>query len=70
MAKTNVDKFAVYFYADDLKFFGRSGRVSGLAATMGGLLGIRPIISMNSDGIMSSVAKVKGQKADKWFLRA
>ncbi|MBR5250651.1 MAG: DegV family protein [Clostridia bacterium] len=62
-SKTNVDKFAVYFYADDLKFFGRSGRVSGLAATMGTLIGIRPIISMNSNGIMSSVAKAKGQKA-------
>lgn len=62
-SKTNVDKFAVYFYADDLKFFGRSGRVSGLAATMGNLLGIRPIISMNSNGIMASVAKAKGQKA-------
>jgi len=62
-SKTNVDKFAVYFYADDLKFFGRSGRVSGLAATMGNLLGIRPIISMNSNGIMASVAKANGQKA-------
>ena len=34
-AKTEVDKFAMYFFADDLKFFRRSGRVSGLAATMG-----------------------------------
>ena len=31
-AKTEVDKFAMYFFADDLKFFRRSGRVSGLAA--------------------------------------
>ncbi len=62
-AKTEVDKYAVYFYADDLKFFARSGRVSGIAATMGGLLGIRPILTMNSEGKMVSVAKAKGRKA-------
>lgn len=61
-AKKEVDKFAVYFFADDLKFFGRSGRVSGIAATMGGMLGIRPIINMNSDGIMGSVSKAKGRR--------
>ena len=61
-AEKEVDKFAVYFYADDLKFFGRSGRVSGIAATVGGLLGIRPIINMNEDGIMGSVAKARGSR--------
>ena len=61
-AEKEVPKFAVYFFADDLKFFGRSGRVSNLAATMGSILGIRPIINMNSEGIMGSVAKAKGRK--------
>lgn len=61
-AKAEVDKFAIYFYADDLKFFGRSGRVGGLTATMGNLFGIRPIISMNSAGVMDSVAKGKGRR--------
>lgn len=61
-AEREVDKFAVYFYADDLKFFGRSGRVSGLTAFMGGILGIRPIINMNSDGVMDSIGKAKGRK--------
>ncbi len=62
-AEKEVDKFAVYFYADDLKFFGRSGRVSGFSAVMGNLLGIRPIININSNGIMNSIAKAKGKKA-------
>ncbi|MBE5733086.1 MAG: DegV family protein [Clostridiales bacterium] len=62
-AKTEVDKHAVYFFADDLKFFGKSGRVSGIAAVMGGLLGIRPIIHMNSDGKMVSIAKARGRGA-------
>ena len=60
-AKTEVDKFAVYFFADDLKFFQRSGRVGGLAGTMGTLLGIRPIIYMSSEGKMESVGKEKGR---------
>lgn len=61
-SETEIDKFAVYFFADDLKFFGKSGRVSGIAALMGGILGIRPIINMNSQGIMGSVAKAKGRR--------
>lgn len=60
-AARETDKFAVYFFADDLKFFARSGRVSGLAAAMGGILGIRPVINMNSDGVMDSVGKAKGR---------
>lgn len=60
-AETEVDKFAVYFFAEDLKFFKRSGRVSGVTATMGNLLGIRPIIHMNSEGKMVNVGKEKGR---------
>ena len=60
-AKTEVDKFAMYFFADDLKFFRRSGRVNGLAATMGTLIGIRPIIYMSQEGKMVSCGKEKGR---------
>ena len=60
-SKTEIDHYACYFFADDLKFFRRSGRVSGLAGTMGTLLGIRPIIYMNEEGKMVSVGKEKGR---------
>lgn len=59
-ADTEIDHFAVYFFANDLKFFMHSGRVSGLAGTMGTLLGIRPLININSEGKMDSIGKVKG----------
>lgn len=59
--KDEVDHYAQYFFADDLKFFRRSGRVSGIAATMGGLIGVRPIIYMDSDGKMMSIGKEKGR---------
>lgn len=60
-AESEVDKFAVYFYADDLKFFGRSGRVGHLTANVGNLLGIRPILTMNSEGVMDSISKARGK---------
>lgn len=60
-AKTEVDRFAVYFFADDLKFFAKSGRVSGIAGTMGNILGIRPIIYMDANGKMVSVGKETGR---------
>ena len=68
-ADENVDRFAMYFFVDDLKFFKHSGRVGGLAATMGTLLGVRPIINMNSEGKMVSCGKERGrQKAIERLL--
>jgi DegV family protein with EDD domain len=60
-SKTEVDHYAVYFFADDLKFFKKSGRVSGLSAAMGTLIGIRPIINMAEDGKMGSIGKEVGR---------
>lgn len=60
-AEEEVDKFAIYFYVDDLKFFQRSGRVSGFSAFMGNILGIHPIIHVNSEGQMVALAKGKGK---------
>ena len=60
-AKVEVPKFPMYFFADDLKFFRRSGRVSGLAATMGSFIGVRPIIYLNDEGKMVSIGKETGR---------
>lgn len=54
--------FATYFFCDDLKFFRKSGRVSGLAGIMGNLIGIKPIIYMSAEGVMTNITKVKGTK--------
>ena len=62
-SKTEIDKYAIYFYADDLTFFKRSGRVSGFSGTMGNILGIHPIIHMNSEGKMINVSKSRGRIA-------
>ena len=61
-AAKEVDKTAFYFYADDLKFFGKSGRVSGFAAFFGNIIGIRPIIYIGDDGKMTTKDKCRGRK--------
>ncbi len=53
--------FAMYFFADDLTFFKHSGRVSGLAATMGTMFGIRPVIYIGEEGKMVSIGKERGR---------
>ena len=60
-ANEEIDHYAVYFYADDLKFFQKSGRVSNFTAIMGNLIGIHPILNMGSDGIMRSISKARGK---------
>ena len=67
-AREEVDRFAMYFFADDLRFFRRSGRVSGLAATMGTLIGVRPLIYMSPEGKMVSVGTAKGRPKALEFL--
>ena len=53
---------ATYFFASDLKFFKRSGRVSGLAATVGTALGIRPTMNMNDEGKLVQIGKEMGRE--------
>lgn len=60
-ANTETDKFSQYFFADDLKFFKRSGRVGGFSAIMGNLIGVRPIIYMSPEGKMESLSKERGR---------
>ena len=60
-AAENIDKTAFYFYADDLKFFHKSGRVSGFAAFFGGMVGIKPIIFIDESGTMKTKSKGRGR---------
>lgn len=60
-AETEVDHFATYFFADDLKFFKRSGRISNFSAAMGSLIGVKPIIYMDANGQMTNIGKERGR---------
>ena len=51
------------FFSTDLKFFKRSGRVSGAAATVATILGICPIMHLDYDGRIIAYDKVRGKTA-------
>lgn len=65
-ANNEIDHFATYFFADNLNFFKKSGRVSNITGTMGNLIGVKPIIYMDENGTMTNIGKERGrQKALK-----
>lgn len=47
---------------DDLKYLRRGGRISAVAATMGTMLDLKPIIVENKEGKLISADKVQGRK--------
>ena len=51
-----------YFTVDDLKYLKRGGRVSTLAATVGTMLDLKPIIVEASNGTLQAGDKVRGRK--------
>ena len=50
------------FFSTDLRFFKRSGRVSGAAATVGTILNICPIMRLDDRGAIIAYDKVRGRK--------
>jgi len=50
------------FYSVDLKYFRRSGRISGAAATVAAILNICPIMRLNSEGKIIAYDKVRGRR--------
>ncbi len=50
------------FYSTDLKYFKRSGRVSGATAMIATILGICPIMHLNHAGKIISYSKARGKK--------
>lgn len=56
------DEVATYFAVDDLDHLRRGGRLSGVAAFAGKLMGIKPILQVNDEGKIVKYATVKGSK--------
>ncbi len=50
------------FFSTDLKFFRRSGRVSGSAAMLGTILNICPIMRLDASGHIIAYDKVRGKR--------
>ncbi len=58
----NRNKVHHQFFSTDLKYFRRSGRVSGAAATVGAILSICPIMRLDDKGRIIAYDKVRGKK--------
>ena len=51
-----------WFYSSDLTFYIKGGRISKAAGMLGTLLGICPLLNMNSEGKLIPREKVQGRK--------
>lgn len=62
---TKIEKYAKsmnhIFTVDDLNFLARGGRLSKTSAVLGGMLNIKPILSLQ-DGKLVPIEKIRGQK--------
>lgn len=56
------DSISVHYIVDTLKYLIEGGRIGRVSGTVGELLNIKPIISINSEGIYYTYAKVRGKK--------
>lgn len=56
------ERLHVYFVLNTLEYLKRGGRIGKVQGTIGELLNIKPIITVNSDGVLTTYAKVRGQK--------
>ena len=61
-AEELVPKLCHWFTVDDLVYLKRGGRISPLAASVGNMLGIKPVLHMDDEGHLINRAKVRGRK--------
>ena len=60
--EANKLRAQAYFTVDDLKYLKRGGRISAVAATVGTMLDLKPIIVEAADGTLQAGDKVRGRK--------
>jgi len=61
VAKTVSQHIKLYFVLSTLEYLKRGGRIGYVSGTIGELLNIKPIISVNSEGKYITSAKVRGR---------
>ncbi|WP_276352587.1 DegV family protein [Cohnella caldifontis] len=52
----------LYFLVDTLEYLQKGGRIGKAAAVVGSLLNIKPILTIDDEGVITPVDKVRGQK--------
>lgn len=57
----NQDK-KLYFIVDTLEYLQKGGRIGKASAVIGSILNIKPILSIDTEGEVTAIDKVRGQK--------
>ena len=55
-------ELSLYFLVDSLEYLQKGGRIGKAAALFGSILNIKPILSLDQEGTVQSVDKVRGTK--------
>lgn len=65
----SLKRMNVYFVLETLEYLKKGGRIGKVAGTLGQILNLKPIITVNEDGVYTTHAKVRGRKQslDKLF---
>ena len=58
----DIQNLNTYITVQDLNFLKRGGRISNMAATLGLVLHLKPILTLNHEGRVMPVLKVRGRK--------
>ncbi|GIP32963.1 DegV family protein [Paenibacillus sp. J2TS4] len=58
----NRENTGLFFLVDTLEFLQKGGRIGKAAAFLGSLLNIKPILSIDDEGEVTSIEKARGQK--------
>jgi len=62
IAKHLIKNIKIYFLVDTLQYLQKGGRIGKASAVLGSLLNIKPILSLDENGEVLAVDKVRGQK--------
>lgn len=66
--EVNKERVIHAILVDDLQHLKRGGRVSASTAAVGSLLNIKPVLSVDSNGAVAAIGKVKGKKKALKYL--
>lgn len=58
----SLTKMKVYFVLETLEYLTKGGRIGKVAGTLGQILNLKPIITVNEEGVYTTHAKVRGRK--------
>lgn len=57
-----MTKMRVYFVLETLEYLTKGGRIGKVAGTLGQMLNLKPIITVNEEGVYTTHAKVRGRR--------